>query len=250
MLKLIQFFVITLIISQAEAVAAQGSISSWHPTVIAVTQTVAGRSGRLYTRLELAKHGDARITYEQEGDGQQLSGTILVISGRWLLVKGMHLEKGRAVELMKIEGINSQLLLTLLSRGLPDGPPPAGQTRKISIIETKEPIRVASAGTNGIYLAPWSVNGTVTSASVSTLNYSLDLKDGRGRNPDTHLEGSVSNPGKMLEFPDSMRLSGWVVDKIGSYKEQTSSGTVLNYGASKTMIKARTLGELRAGNAR
>ena len=162
-----------------------------------------------------------------------------------MLVKGLQPERGHETDLLDTAGLNSRLLLTLLSKGLPDGPPASGQTRNISVTEPKEPIRVATASTSRVYRAPWSVKGSVTSVSESAVNYSLDLELEQGQIPTVHLEGTVSNPREPLKLPDTMSLSGWRVHKISPYREQTSIGTVLNYGAKEEQVSARTLGELR-----
>ncbi len=248
MSKRFQLTAAVLIACQAACTEVSDPVP-WQPSVIDITKTVIGHPDQLFTKLEMAPNGDARVTYETTDGESPQAGTILVISGRWMLVKGLNLEKGREIDLLDIASLNSQLLLTLLSKSLPNGPPAAGDAQEISFTEEVEPIQVSTSSASGVYPAPWSVTGNARALSNSTVTYSIDFNVKRGDVPTMHLEGAVSTPSAAIELSDSMSLTGWTVYKIGPYEEQTSQGTVLDYGAKASAVTAKTLGELRATDA-
>ena len=244
--KRIQLTAAAVIACQSACTEVPSTVPAWQPSVIDVTQTVIGHPDKVSTKLEMASNGDARVTYAQTDGESPQAGTILVISGRWMLVKGLKSEKGREIDFLDIAGLNSQLLLTLLSKSLPNGPPAAGEFHEISFTEKVEPIQVGTSSASGVYPAPWSVTGNAMAPSDSTVTYSIDFKVERGDFPTLHLEGAVSTPAGAIELADSMSLAGWAVHKIGPYEERTSQGTILDYGAKAAAVTAKTLGELRA----
>ncbi len=60
-----------------------------------------------------------------------------------------------------------------------------------------------------------------------------------------NLAGRVADPGTLVSFPDSMKLGGWALHKIGPYQQQYPGGTTLDFGARPETPKAATVGELR-----
>lgn len=218
------------------------------PSIVAVTQTMREQPGRLFTKLELAANGDARVTFESDDGSKASAGTILLVAGHWMLVRGLTAEPGREIDNLDIAALNSQLVLTLLSRALPDGFPSGGKERVVSFAENSERIEVGTSSASGGYPAPWSVKGKVTSVVDSTVvNYSLDFKYRADEHNDStiHLEGFIANPSEQLELDDSMSLDGWAVHKIGAFEEHTGDGTTFDYGARTAKVAAKTIGQLR-----
>src|SRR5215469_1955186 len=71
----------------ADADLAEAPATAWAANNIRVSQSETGRAGSTNTHFEVAADGDARIAIERREDGTHISGTILLIGGRWMLTQ-------------------------------------------------------------------------------------------------------------------------------------------------------------------
>lgn len=206
-----------------------------------------GDAGAANTRLEVGSNGDARIRIDLDDGRERTQGTIVVLAGRWMLTQGFTPPPGAEIDAMDTAALNSQLVMTLLQATVPTGPPSPGAPQRVSFAERSRPITLSTATASAEYGAPWSVEGTVTVPSAdAAANYQLAFTfSARTGTIATHLSGTVANQKATMVLPDSMRLTGWTVYKIGPYRRQLSDGTRIDYGARRANPKARTLGELR-----
>jgi hypothetical protein len=226
--------------------AASGG-SVWVAKDISVIQTVPGQDGAANTRLEIGANGDARITVDIRDGSSRTKGTIILVAGRWMLTQGFTPTPGAEIDSMDIAGLNSQLVMKLLESGLSQGPPIPGLPQHVAYSEKTNPIKVATSSASGQYGSPWTVDGTVTvESSGAPASYQLSFTfTNHGRPVTMNLAGSVADPGTVVSFPDSMKLDGWTIHKIGPYQQQYPGGTTLDYGARPQTPKAATVGELR-----
>ena len=217
------------------------------PSIVAVTQTMHGQRGRVFTKLELAANGDAKVSFDANDGSKTSAGTILLVSGQWMLISGLTAEPGREIDSLDVAALNSQLVLSLLSRVLPEGLPSGGGERVVSFVEDREPIEVGTSSASGEYPVPWSVRGKIKSVAESTVvNYALEFTFREEHADSTmHLEGFVENPVNQLILEDSTSLKGWDVHKIGVFQEHTDAGSTFDYGARSATVSAKTIGELR-----
>jgi hypothetical protein len=212
-----------------------------------VSQTEPGRPGTASSHFEVTPNGDARITIELREDGTRTSGTILLIAGRWMLTQGFGSKSGKEIEALDSATLNSQLVIVLLTAGLPAGRPAPGPTQHVRFAEKAKPIRISTVSTSAEYDAPWTVTGSVTVAAAdapATYQLSFTYSDA-GVAHTRDFAGSVANANPPLELPDSMKLAGWKVSRIGPTPDSSSAGTQPGAPAHHAPPKAATLGELR-----
>jgi hypothetical protein len=218
---------------------------SWAATDIGVSETIDGESGRATTRIETTANGDARISVDIAGGHTRDAGTLMLISGRWIVSRGLIIKHGAEIDFLDAAALNSQLISALLQAALPNGPPESGLTVDVSVSEKSRPITVATNSASGEYGTPWTVQGIVTAASRS-VHYELTFAFTNGKNRRTvRLSGDVSNPTPPFVILDSMLLDGWTIHRIGPSTRQTPKGTTLDYGARAAKAGAMTVGELR-----
>jgi hypothetical protein len=229
----------------ARADLAEGS-AAWAPNDIRISQSETGRSGSTTAHFEIAANGDARIAVEQRDDGTHTKGTILLIAGRWMLTQGFSARAGTEIQALDAAALSSQLVIVLLTAALPEGPPAPGPAQNVRFAEKAKPIRIATASTSTEYHAPWTVTGSVTVPQAGApASYQLTFtysEAGAARTLD--FAGSVANDKSPLDLPDSMKLAGWKVTRLGT-PESAVSATQPEAAAPHAPPKAATLGELR-----
>jgi hypothetical protein len=239
-----------LLTAAVSAADAADQSSAWAAmTNFNVTQTMHGQPGIVKTRVESGNGGDARIVIDISDGKQQTKGTILLISGRWMVTQGLTLQAGSEIDLMDIAALNSQLVRALLQAAVPQGPPEAGKERRILVTELNHPIQVSTTSASGEYGVPWTLAGTVReSAEAERTEYQLDFTSTTdGTKATMHLEGDVSRANPPFVVPDSTLLTGWKVHKIGPYQEPVpGGGTKFDYGARPEGASVATVGELRS----
>ncbi|HVN43703.1 MAG TPA: hypothetical protein VMT66_00515 [Steroidobacteraceae bacterium] len=236
----------SLLAIHASSASAQ-AIAAWAPNDITVAQSVAGQAGTASSRFEVARNGDARITIDRRDGGEHLTGTILLIGGRWMLSRGFAAAPDRELESLDLATLNSQLVIVLLTAALPKGAPPAGAPQHVRIAEKTRPIRIATASTSAEYAAPWTVVGTVSVPGAEpTASYQLSFtyeEQGLARTVD--YTGSVGTSKAPPEFADSMKLHGWKVRRLPQSLESSLAAATPAAPAGSGAATVATLGELR-----
>jgi hypothetical protein len=227
------------------AAAAGEAHAAWTPDDISVTQSVGGQE-RASTRFEVGANGDARVAVSLRDGTVHTAGTILLIGGRWMLTRGFTAAPARAVGALDVAALNSQLVIVLLTAVLPDGPPAKGAPPRVHFEEKARRIRIATATATGEYDAPWSVEGTVSApAADASTGFRLRFTcSDRGGPSTTVFAGNVGNSQPPLQLPDSMKLTGWTLRRIGP-SQATAAGAASDPGAGSPEHKPATVGELR-----
>jgi hypothetical protein len=213
---------------------------------MSVTQSIAGKE-RASTRFEVGANGDARVAVSLKDGEAHTAGTILLIGGRWMLTRGFTAAPAKAVGALDVAALNSQLVIVLLTAALPNGPPAKGAPPRVHFEEKTQRIRIATATTTGEYDAPWSVDGTVsTAAAGGATSFRLTFTCSEsGRPATTVFAGSVGNSEPPLKLPDSMTLAGWTLRRIGAPRAATAAGAPAGSVAGPPEHKPATIGELR-----
>jgi len=244
MIRSLPVLIFLLVLAPASDYAASRE-TAWTAKDISVVQTIPGDSGSENSRLEIGTGGDARITFDFRHGGSSTKGTIILVSGRWMLTQGFDPGPGVEIDEMDIAALNSQLVMRLLEASLPKGPPAPGSPIAISASEGASPIQVATSSASGEYGPPWKVSGTVGVSAVgapATYKLRFTFTD-EGHSRTMNLVGTVGATSASL--PDSLPLSGWAVHRLGPYQQQSPNGTTLDYGAKPQTSTADTLGDLR-----
>jgi len=218
---------------------AEGS-PAWAPSDISALQTVPGRPATASTRFEVGANGDARITLDLHDGGAHTAGTILLIGGRWMLTRGFTSASQNEIEALDVAALNSQLVIVLLTAALPGGPPAPGPPQHVRFAEKTNPIRIATATKSAEYGAPWTVTGAVAVPDAdAAATYQLSFTySGQGVAQTMEFEGSAGGAKSPVELPDSMKLAGWKLRRLGPAREGAMA-------PAQPVPKAATLGELR-----
>lgn len=226
-----------LIATVPPAAHAVEGAAAWTPNDISVSQTEAVRAGVANTRFEVAPSGDARIAVDLREGASHIKGTILLIAGRWMLTQGFAAAAGKEVDALDVATLNSQLVIVLLTAVLPSGPPAATAPQHVRFAEKNQPIRMETATRSADYHAPWTVIGSVSMpAADAPVSYQLSFtysQEGVARTLD--FAGTVATVRAPLELPDSMKLAGWKIRRLGADTASSKS----------PLPRAATLGELR-----
>jgi hypothetical protein len=205
-----------IVAGPAAAHMAEGS-AVWTPNDISVLRTEAVRPGAAATRFEVSPSGDARIAVDLRDGATHTKGTILLIAGRWMLTQGFA-AAGKAVDALDVATLNSQLVIVLLTAVLPNGPPAAGAPQHVRFAEKNNPIRIETATKSADYHAPWTVIGSVSMPTPDApVSYQLSFtysEEGVARTLD--FAGTVATVKSPLELPDSMKLAGWRIRRLGA----------------------------------
>jgi hypothetical protein len=163
-----------------------------------------------------------------------------------MLTQGFSARAGTEIQALDAAALSSQLVIVLLTAALPEGPPAPGPAQNVRFAEKAKPIRIATASTSTEYHAPWTVTGSVTVPQAGApASYQLTFtysEAGAARTLD--FAGSVANDKSPLDLPDSMKLAGWKVTRLGT-PESAVSATQPEAAAPHAPPKAATLGELR-----
>jgi hypothetical protein len=244
--RAIALLALTFAALPAAAHLGEGS-AAWAPNDIHVAQSETGRAVTTSTHFEIAANGDARIAIEQRDDGAHLSGTILLIGGRWMLSQGFTSRAGKEIEALDAAALSSQLVIVLLTAALPTGPPAPGPPQHVRFAEKAKPIRIATASTSAEYRAPWTVTGSVAVPEAGApASYQLSFTysdEGAARTLD--FAGSVASDKSPLDLPDSMKLAAWKVRRLGTTPDSSSTDIPPDAAAHRAHPKVATLGELR-----
>jgi hypothetical protein len=236
MLRALLLGLILIATAPPAAHAVEGA-AAWTPNDISVSQTEAVRAGVADTRFEVAPSGDARIAVDLREGARHIKGTILLIAGRWMLTQGFAAAAGKEVDALDVATLNSQLVIVLLTAVLPSGPPAATAPQHVRFAEKNQPIRMETATRSADYHAPWTVVGSVSMpAADAPVSYQLSFtysQEGVARTLD--FAGTVATVRAPLELPDSMKLAGWKIRRLGADTASSKS----------PLPTAATLGELR-----
>lgn len=192
---------------------------------------------------------DLLLKIENQQGREKTQGIILLVSGRAMLTKGLSLDKGYEIDALDAPVLMYQLVASLLSQAVPEGPEKLATSRKISVSEPRRAIRIATQSASGRFPAPWKVSGSVNKKGPSQFDYSLNLSypaEGNSKKPATMaLSGQWSRGSSPPAFQDTMSIEGWTLHTIGPYSVKQEGGTIFDYGAQTKPLQVRTLGELR-----
>jgi len=214
--------------------------AAWTPNDISVTQTLPGQEGGASSRFQVGENGDARIEVTLRSGSTQTAGTILLIAGRWLLAQGFDATPAQEIDALDTAALNSQLVIVLLTAALPKGPPDPGAPQRVNFTEKGYPIHIATATASREYGAPWTVEGTVSvqaARAPTTFRLSFSYSD-QGRPMTNVFAGSVASSEPPVYLPDSMKVTGWTIRRIGAHQERRPA-------AGAAVPKAATVGDLR-----
>jgi hypothetical protein len=179
-----------------------------------------------------------------------MAGTVRLVGGQIMLVKGLKLQPGYAIDALDEPVLNMRLVMILLQRVFPRGPDQiAGAT---NIDQTGQAgIEYATPSAQGYIPAPWHVKGQVSRLASGTLPFDLALSfpaQQRGKQASSltiNMKGELAVLGRPV-FGDADSLKGWAIYGIGPQQTKSASGTILDYNAKPQPTRYKTIGDIRA----
>lgn len=216
-------------------------VSAWARfTAIYLAVTSPGQKGVQKWHAEFDHStNDFRINVDSAGGKEASHGSIGMIEGRTMIVRGLKLERGYEIDAVDGPILSMRLMLALLNRAIPGGPGALKAEQKIDVSEPKVGIQFATPSAEGHIAAPWRVVGTASWSNAETINYELHLTGGTrdplghaGKPVDMVFTGQLAMR-KGPVFRETMPLAGWQVYGIGPKITKHAESTILDYGANK-----------------
>jgi hypothetical protein len=102
----------------------------------------------------VAKSGDTQIETSGLANGKSYSGTLMLVSGNYMLAKGVELSPGAEIDAIDSPVLQAQTAMKLLASALLGGPKSVKDSRQVNSTEPKETLEVATQSASGGYPAP------------------------------------------------------------------------------------------------
>jgi hypothetical protein len=212
----------------------------------------------VYSKTEIlrAPAGELQIDVESTDGKQTQKGTILLVSGPWMVTKGLQLERGYEIDVIDGAVLQAQLPIQLLSRAFQRGPASVAARQAVDVKEATEAIHISTlqlgpggnswSGAEATYPAPWKLSGVVQRIRPELVQYDLTFSfSAEGSVQSVQISGKLENLSAAFQLPDTFSLLGWKVDRLGPYTETTTNGTIADDGAKPASESFKTLGDLR-----
>jgi hypothetical protein len=179
-------------------------------------------------------------------EGKPQKGTIKLVEGRAMLTRGLTLERGYEIDALDGPILSYQILVSLLSQAVPNGPDKFTGAKSINIKEKKKGIRVATMSASGYFSPPWGLIGSVSRKDKETVDFSLQFTYTHNKTSAVLLlDGTWKQLQQAPQIDPSMSLSGWKLHLLGPVVIKQEGGTIFDYGAQSKPTPLGTLGELR-----
>jgi len=238
-----------LVVSALAFVLLSGRVCNSEPVVLmkvdVVTSSaeVSGMFG-----MEFVSY-DATNTYVRayEGPARTDKGSLWLIDGQYLLLKGVNAPKGHEIDALDSASIMFQLLIHIFAEALPQGPSAIQKKTSISLSSNRKPIRLKTNSGECEYRHPWRAKGYVDRSKDGGLLFDIEFKcsSAKGKTLDQCMKASGTREAKdMARPPDSEVIESRSQFELGRFNE----GGVIDYKARPIEKPFKTLGELRRSN--
>lgn len=200
------------------------------------------------TRLTLTVPDPRNLVLDLDNvfQGTPQKGTIKLVEGRAMLTRGLSLERGYEIDALDGPVLTYQMLVSLLSQSIPDGPDKFVGARNINIKETSRGIRIATMSASGYFSPPWALTGSVSRRDEETVDFSLRFTyTHNDASSALWFDGTWKKLRQAPQIDSSMSLSGWQLHLLGPVEIKQEGGIILDYAAQSKPTPLGTLGELR-----
>lgn len=194
---------------------------------------------------------DLRLDAEVSNDGRKRSGSILLIDGQVMAIKGNIAVPGYEIDALDGAVLSQRLALILLGAALPQGPDGIRGTRRVIHSDAKVGIQFATASAQGFIAPPWRVTGTVKIVKPKEVEYVLALTSGtksrssaRGNYFAANFSGTLVRKADVA-LDDSMDLGGWNVLGLDMVEKKAGDSTIIDYAATSEPNAYRTVLDIR-----
>jgi len=191
-------------------------------------------------------NNDSIIEKDENYDGNKVNGTLIIVSGRIMLTKGLDLKEGYEIDAADGPGLMMQLLLNVLGYVAPGGPDSIKGKIDVNHKDEEHPIKVTTSSASGVFGTPWVAKGFLEKKKNNIINYNIHFESTINKNDKYTIEMKGQWANKELDsLQDNMSIEGWKIYTIGPYSKKFKDGTIFDYGAQIKEGKYNTLGMLR-----
>jgi hypothetical protein len=218
---------------------------------IAVKVSYPGTPGYAMWRGKFdSASNDYQLDSEMSDGNATRAGTILMVGGLVMAVRGEVVKPGLELSLLDGAALSQQLVYRLLSTAIPAGPQAIAHTQKVRYASDSLPILLSTPSAEAVVSAPWSVTGTVKQLTGGTIEYDLSVHSGGGSaggaisayNP--HLAGRLSRTAS-ARLDDSISLAGWKTYDVASRVDAGNGASMAVAGIHTSARPYRTVAEVR-----
>jgi hypothetical protein len=193
---------------------------------------------------------DYQLESEMSDGNATRTGSMLVVGGLVMAVKGGLVKPGHEFDLLDGAALSQQMVYRLLSTALPDGPDALEGVQKVDYSSDKIDLELATMVSESAISAPWRVTGKIRRVGINAFDYDLALTSSGGAglggsgayNP--HLSGSLSKPGT-ARIDDSISLAGWETYDVGVQMIAVDGALKAANGTQSPSEPYNTVGEVR-----
>jgi hypothetical protein len=208
-----------------------------------------GAKSVTYT-FAIAPGGDMRIGIEEREGGTDTSRELLLISGRFLAVRGAKLPPGYEIDALDAAALSWQLAGRLLTTAAPGDPSNLRAPVRIALSESRAPISVSTNSAEETFPPPWSARGRVNPIGDGRIDFDFAFSFHSSVPPseamEVHYSGRWENASPALAIEDGTSLSGWSVYVLGSRRRnEKGQGEMVDFGATPVKSAYGTVGDLR-----
>jgi hypothetical protein len=196
-----------------------------------------------------SKTNDFRLDAELFDGKAAKKGTILLVGGLVMAVKGNVADPGAEFNLLDNAALSQQLVYRLLGVALPNGPESAGDAETIDFASRKTALEVSTPSSEGVISPPWRVTGTIKRVADDEFEYDLKLTSGlrgkgagNGRFYNPHLSGRLSKVAD-AKLDDATPLNGWKTYGVGVVFEGPGNSAPAPAFHTVADVRARLAGE-------
>ena len=200
------------------------------------------------TRFTLTIPDPLNLVIDQDNvfQGKAQKGTIKLVEGRAMLTRGLSLENGYEIDALDGPILTYQILISLLSQAVKNGPDKLAGTKNINISEKERGIRIATMSASGYFPPPWALTGSISRMDKEAVDFSLRFTYPQDKASAVLLfDGVWKKLQQAPEIDSAMSLSDWKLHLLGPVEIKQEGSTILDYAAQSKPTPLGTLGELR-----
>jgi hypothetical protein len=241
-------------IGGTSARAAPSPWSEFADYTLTVKVPPKGETGTWKYRT-FASPADMVVEIDAPGAKGRSKGSIMLVGGQGIAVKGLALEPGFEVDPLDVAIVNLKVLTRLLDAALPAGPAALKGKQVVDRREDSAPIEAFTPSSTARFAAPWSLKGSLERVDANTVSFRFELEAPGGEKPGERsrwtFAGTASGAQKGRVMEDATNLAGWTAYTLAPPKSDKSKAhTALRFGATRLAGPHATLKDLRADLAK
>lgn len=218
---------------------------------IALTVPPAAATGNWKIRT-FDDPADVSIELDTPAAKGRTRGTLLLVGGQALAIKGFAPEPGFEIDPLDTAIVNLKLVTNLLTRIEPAGPDAVKASRAVKLADGKKALVAYTRSLNLQFDAPWTVTGQVKRVDAKSVAYDLTIEAPgakAGERLKWQLKGTAGGPAREASLGDALSLAGWSAWRLAAPTSKTGHAT-LTFGTQKLPGPFATMKDLRAALAR